>query len=100
MQAIEVQYREDVAEQATGCIGAGSYVDYAHRHGFTIIEVLCWGSSAGDWQFIVSKDGVEWYILDQQNNYPRPGFTHTIDTEAYYGTVDAVLEQIYEEISR
>lgn len=87
------------ATDGTGCIGADSYRRFARDNGFTRIETLCWGSSAGDWQFIVSKDGFEWYVLDQQNNYPLPGFTHTLDTEPYYGTADAVLEQIYEEIA-
>lgn len=99
MNTVEELRRKIVAEQATGCIGAGSYVDYAHERGFMIIEVLNWSSSAGDWQFIVSKDGFEWYILDQQNNYPLPGFTHALDTEPYYGTADEVLERIYEEIT-
>lgn len=80
-----------VAEQATGCRGAGSYAQYAEQRGFTHIEVLNWGSSAGDWEFLVSKDGEVWYILSQENNYPRLGFSHHIDMETpYVGSFEEV----------
>ena len=100
VQAADRLQREVAAEQATGCIGAGSYAGYAFARGFTIIEVLDWSSSAGDWTFIVSKNGQVWYILEQQNNWPEPGFSHAIEWEdIYIGTRDEVLEQIYEEIA-
>ena len=85
------------AESATGCKGANSYEDYAEARGYKHIEVLNWSSSAGDWQFIVSKDGIEWHVLDQENNYPRPGFSHSISEETWYGTADEVLAQIQGE---
>jgi hypothetical protein len=85
------------AESATGCIGANSYMDYAEELGYKHIEVLDWSSSAGDWQFVASRDGLRWYILCQENNYPRPGFSHSISEESWYGTADEVLAQIWEE---
>lgn len=87
-----------VGAQATGCRGADSYKDYAQAHGYTHIEVLNWGSSAGDWQFLVSKDGFTWHILFQENNYPRPGFSHSIQTEPeFYGQdIEDVLKLVEE----
>lgn len=86
-----------VGAQATGCMGADSYKDYAYQHGYKRIEVLNWGSSAGDWQFLVSKDGEVWHILWQENNYPRPGFSHGIQTEpGFYGDIEDVYKQVEE----
>ena len=87
-----------VEEQATGCVGANSYKEYARSRGYTHVEVFDWTSSAGDWTFIVSKDGEGWFLLFQSNQYPRRGFHHTIDlTRAYYGTKDEVLGQLWDE---
>lgn len=88
---------KEVAEQATGCRGAGSYLEYAYAHGYPIVETLNWTSSAGDWQFLVSKDGNEWRILFQENNYPRPGFSHSIDERVWYGTLEEVVNDIMSE---
>ena len=85
------------AEQATGCHGAMSYLDWAVRHGFEFLEVVCWGCSAGNWQFIVSQDSHHWQVLFQENNYPRPGFSHSLGDEVYEGTATEVLERISEE---
>jgi len=82
--------------EATGCIGVDSYRDYARKLRYKYIEVVDWTSSAGDWCFIISKDGKEWVILNQTNNYPRPGFSHVIDfTSCYEGTARQVLNHIY-----
>lgn len=83
-----------VEQQATGCAGASSYRQYARKHSYKHIEVLNWCSSAGDWQFIVSKDGHEWRVLSQTNNYPRPGFSHYIGNETFYGSPDEVFAEI------
>jgi hypothetical protein len=69
---------ERVAEEATGCSGAGGYRRWAEAQGYTHCEVWNLTSSAGDWQFLVSKNGYEWYLMEQTNNYPRPGFTREI----------------------
>lgn len=82
------------AESATGCAGAGSYLAFAKKAGFKYLEVLNWSSSAGDWQFIVSRDGSEWYILEQTNNYPWPGFSHLIDTTPFFGTAEEVINEL------
>jgi len=84
-----------IEEQATGCAGVGNYRDYAHKAGYKCIEVLNWSSSAGDWQFIISKDKKAWQVLDQVNNWPRAGFTYTIDDQVWYGTAKQVLKDIY-----
>ena len=87
-----------IAEQATGCRGAGSYLEYAHSHGYPHVEVIDWTSSAGDWSFLVSKDGNEWYVMYQSNNYPRAGFSHQIDTEGlvFFGTAEEALADVCE----
>ncbi len=82
------------ASQATGCAGAGGYLAYANDLGYERVEVLDWTSSAGDWSFLISKDGLEWRILWQENNWPRAGFSYSISDTAFYGTV----EQVYEEL--
>jgi len=86
-----------IEEQVTGCRGAHSYKDYARERGYMHVEVLNWGSSAGDWQFLVSRDGHEWQILFQENNYPRAGFSHSIEPRVYYGALDDVSKEIEEE---
>ena len=83
-----------IAEQATGCKGAGDYQDYAHSKGYKYVKVLNWMSSAGDWEFIISKDGERWQILSQTNNYPKPGFSYEISDEEFYGSAEDVLQQI------
>ena len=90
------RYNSTVEEQATGCMGAHSYRDYAREQGYKYCEVLNWTSSAGDWQFLVSnnKRG-PWYVLQQDNNYPRPGFSHSIDKgHPFYGTLNSVYKQV------
>jgi hypothetical protein len=55
---------------------------------------LNWTSSAGDWEFLISKDKENWQILFQTNNFPRSGFSHRIDEEIYTGTLEEVIEEI------
>ena len=86
----------EVSEQATGCMGAGGYTQFAKKHGYTHIEVLDWSSSAGDWSFLVSKDSQEWRVLSQTNNYPRRGFSYEISDEVFYGNADEALESVEE----
>jgi len=78
---IEEIIEPNIAEQATGCKGAGDYRAYAEKHGYPHCLVWDWTSSAGDWNFLVSKDGKEWVWMFQENNYPRRGFTWTIQDE-------------------
>ncbi len=75
---------EEWAEQATGVLGAGDYKLYALSQGYPHIKVIDWTSSAGDWTFIVSKDGQTWFPMYQMNRYPRPGFSRYIDEENGY----------------
>lgn len=86
-------------EQATGCKNAGGYRDFAEANGFPFCEVFDWTSSAGDWTFIVSKDGSTWYVMTQTNNWPSIGFTRTIDpSREFYGTAEDVLQEMCEEL--
>lgn len=86
---------QSIEEQATGCINANSYKEYANKKGYKYIKVVDWTSSAGDWQFIISKDNKRWQILEQVNNYPKTGFSHFIDNKIWYGNSNIVLEDIY-----
>lgn len=95
------ELRDSIAEmvevQATGCAGVGGYRQYAMSLGFTIVKVYDSTSSAGDWSFLVSKDGIEWHILYQTNNWPYGGFSYSIDGYlVFYGTFD----EVYTEIGR
>ena len=90
-------FAASVAVQATGCVGAGSYLAFAKEHGYLFIETVDWSSSAGDWTFAVSEDGHEWRVLCQENNYPRLGFSHYLGSEIFFGTAEEVLTQIYED---
>lgn len=90
-----------VAEQATGCRGSGDYLRYANEQGYEHCEAYDWTSSAGNWTFLVSKDRQTWFLMFQENNYPRSGgFTRTIDTKIpYNGTFEEVCEMLAEEYS-
>ena len=89
---------KDIAETATGCPGSGEYRGWAAKNGYPHLDVYDWTSSAGDWTFIVSKDGKEWFVMNQENNWPRRGFTRTIDlSRSWFGTSEEVLNQIWEE---
>ena len=84
--------------QATGCRGADGYMAVAHKRGYRFVEVLDWSSSAGDWEFIVSKSGKVWRIMGQTNRYPRAGFDYWFDKRRFHGTAKQVLNQITEEM--
>ena len=97
MDALQEFITTMVSEQATGCRGAAGYIAHAKSLGYTHIEPLDTTSSAGDWSILISKDGEEWHILFQENNWPRAGFSYSIDHEQpFYGTLDQVYEQVYE----
>ena len=96
MKTSDIFIGTDAEVSAAGCNTAGSYREFARQQGCTHIEVLNWSSSAGGWEFIVSKDGVEWQILCQTNNYPRSGFSHTLTEDIFYGTAEEVFRQIEE----
>lgn len=86
------------AEEMTGCPGAGDYRRWARKRGYKYIETVDLTSSAGDWSFIVSQDGLVWYFMFQENNYPKPGFSRSINKQIpYFGTAKEVLALICEE---
>lgn len=84
-----------LCEHATGCRGAGDFRQWAKKQGYPFCEVFDWTSSAGDWTFIISKDGETWYLMTQANNFPRPGFTRLIARmEPMVGTAEEVLQYL------
>jgi len=78
----------------TGCPGAGGYLEWAKANGFTYVVDYNTNSSAGDWQFLVSKDGKEWRMLEQENNYPHPGFSCGLWDDKFYGTLEQVCAEL------
>lgn len=89
------------AEQATGCLGAGDYAIWAKQQGYPFCNVWDWTSSAGDWTFLVSKDGQEWFWMYQTNNFPEVGFNRYIDPDRkYQGIWEVVQMEVLMEILR
>ncbi len=96
METSELIERQ-ICEQATGCSGAGGYRAWATQNGYPHLEVMDRTSSAGDWTFVVSQDGSLWFPMYQTNNYPRPGFTWTVDESLpFEGTGDEALSALWE----
>lgn len=90
---LQHQSEKRICESATGCHGAGDFREWAEQQGFSFCEVYDWTSSAGDWTFIVSREGKIWYTMDQENAYPAPGFQRTIDeSQPMEGTSEEVFE--------
>lgn len=88
----------NMEEQATGCVGAGGYRNHFKGLGYKHVEVFDWTSSAGNWSFLVSRDGVTWLAAFQENNYPRHGFRYSVNEEMeYFGTFEEVCTQLCEE---
>jgi hypothetical protein len=56
--------------------GAGCLADVMERMNLTETEVVEQSSSAGDWTYLV-KDGDFWYVVSQENRWPRSGFRYT-----------------------
>jgi hypothetical protein len=94
--AILDMQRQQYEVAATGCLSIGGYRQYARKRGYKHVRALQNSSSAGDWEFIVSKNGIEWYVMRQENRWPRAGFERHIEDQPFFGTAEEVLEQIYE----
>ena len=91
---------ETMCEQATGCAGSGGFRSWAAEQGFPHCQVVDWTSSAGDWVFLVSRDGEEWFPMYQQNRWPRPGFERSVnEDEPYYGTFEEACAEMAERYS-
>lgn len=88
--------QEIVEVQATGCTGVGAYRRWAKENGFEHVETWNTTSSAGDWQFLVSKDGIEWQVLTQENNWPRSGFSYYLGEQVFIGSFEDVSEELSE----
>ena len=69
--------------------GAGSYRRAFEAMGFTDLEVISNGSSAGDWSFAV-YDGMYWKPAFQENRYPRHGFSYSVGTETFEAKKDCI----------
>lgn len=92
------EYREIItAEQATGVVGAGSYRQVFRQMGYPHLAVMDWTSSAGDWWFLVSKDGKTWYNASQENRWPDLGFEYNVDRDTWaIGTEEEAVEAMWE----
>lgn len=93
MQSETITMPAEFEDQMTGC-NASSYREAAKQMGFERVEVLDWTSSAGDWQFLVSRNGEEWQILFQSNNWPKSGFSYSLSDEVFIGGLNEVYAQI------
>ena len=87
-------FTQTVEEQATGCAGANGYRDWARERGYNKVEVYDWTSSAGDWVFLVSRDGFEWRLLFQTNNWPRAGFSYALSEQIFFGSFEEVCDEV------
>lgn len=74
-----------------------TYRAFAEKYGYRFIDVIDWTSSAGDWDFIVSKDARVWYVMTQRNNWPCAGFDRCIHADMrFVGRGEDVLLEIAE----
>ena len=71
-------------EVAVPAAGAGSYDEVFSKLGFSEVELIESGSSAGDWTFGV-KDNFGWRVAYQENRYPYFGYRYYINTKDFYG---------------
>jgi hypothetical protein len=94
----EFHERQHEAE-ATGVPAVSNYREFARQNGFPYIKVFDWTSSAGDWTFIVSRDGRLWQVLSQTNRFPSRGFDYYLSPRVYEGTADEVMQQLAAEYS-
>jgi len=92
------EYREEIISvQATGCIGAGSFRQVFRQMGYPHLVVMSDSSSAGDWWFLVSEDGVTWYNAGQENRWPHAGFEYNVDRDTWVvGTEEEAVEVMWE----
>ena len=89
---------KELCEEATGVQGAGNYRDVAKKQGYKFLDVFDWTSSAGDWSFIVSEDGIVWRMMFQTNNFPRAGFTYAFGDALFEGTKEDALRYFEEDV--
>ena len=61
------------------------YYHYLRQKGYRHIVDLDMTSSAGDWTFLCSKNGRNWHMMTQENNWPGRGFTRLIDKRWDFG---------------
>lgn len=72
--------------------------EWAKKFGYIYCHDFDLTSSAGDWSFLVSKDGYIWTMMFQENCWPSVGFDRTIETESFTcGTLEEA-EQIFERV--
>jgi len=67
--------------------------EWAEKYGYIHCLDFDTTSSAGDWSFIVSKDGYVWNIMYQENCWPRIGFDRYIETDDFVcGTAEEAIK--------
>ena len=73
--------------------GAGSFREVFAILGFQRVEVIDWTSSAGDWSFAIFN-GLEWFMVSQENRWPKCGFTYSFDKQRSFCSLDDIMSYI------
>ena len=74
--------------------GAGSYIEVFKELGFSEVEEIDTGSSAGDWSFGV-KNKMGWSLASQENRYPYYGFTYWLSRDFQgFGSFEGLVEML------
>lgn len=80
-------------------VGSGDFHKEFETMGFPKVEVVQQMSSAGDWDFIVSKTGNKWFLASRENRFPRGGFNYYVSKDDLFkGNAEEVLTQVGEMI--
>lgn len=70
-----------------------NYQEWAAKFGYVHCHYFDFTSSAGDWSFIVSKDGYVWNMMYQENRWPGVGYDRYIETADFVcGTLEEAME--------
>lgn len=76
--------------------GSQSYDEAFRLMGYPHVVELQTCSSAGDWDFLVSKDKREWKNASQENRYPYSGFKYLIGRTALSSKEEITGEEAVE----
>jgi hypothetical protein len=73
----------------------GTRLDWRRTHGYIKCEVIECASFAGDWTFLVSRDGYTWFPMYQiVEDRARMRYARIVDeTTPMYGTYADVVQQ-------
>ena len=68
------------------CYTAGAYdaIQAFAMMGWTRVVVINQGDISGNWDYVVSSDGMKWYLAKQRNLYPIRGYSYMITPQVVY----------------